>query len=154
MSGALPLVRFRPFLAADMLRIKTQPSQWMQAGIDARFTGIDEARELEGAGEAWTAVGRDGTIIAIGGLAETFPGQCATAWAVLSATIGAAHLAITRFFARRIAQSPLIRIEALVDANSEAGCDWARLVGLQAVHVLRGWGADGGLVVLHERIRA
>lgn len=92
-------------------------------------------------------------MVACLGLRETFPGRQAVAWAILAEGIGAAHLAISRFARRRIAESPLRRIEAIVRAEVHAECVWARLVGLQAAHVLRCFGAQSETHVLFERIR-
>jgi len=145
-------VTIMPMIAADAIDIQRQVSQRVQLGIE-RDMSIEEAEELAaGPGEAWT-VRHDDRIAACVGLRETFPERQAVAWAILAEGVGAAHLAVTRFARRRIAESPLRRIEAIVRAEVPAECVWARLVGLQAAHVLRCFGARSETHVLFERIR-
>lgn len=145
-------IAIRPLVAIDALEIQRQASQRLQLGIE-RTMSLEEAAELaRGPGEAWTVRHRDRVVACIG-LRETFPGRQAVAWAILAEGLGAAHLAVTRFARARIAASPLRRIEAIVRAETPAECTWARLVGLQAAHVLRCFGALSETHVLFERIR-
>ena len=97
--------------------------------------------------------GPDGRIVACVGLRETFPGRQAVAWAILACDLGAAHLAITRFARRRIIDSPLRRIEAIVRAEMPAECSWAGLVGLSPRCVLPCFGALSEPHVLYDRVR-
>jgi hypothetical protein len=170
-------VVIRPMLAQDAIAIERQPSQRVQLGID--MTGamtLELAQSMIDGGEAWTAE-QSGRIVAIMGLRETFPGVQGVAWAVLAPGIGAAHLAVSRHARRRIADSPLRRIEAVVEAAVDAeailltfpGLDpgqlleavisvkgpqiaWARSVGLTPAHVLRRFGGRSETHVLFERI--
>lgn len=145
-------IAIAPMIAADAVEIQRQASQRVQLGIE-RDMSLEEAEALaDGAGEAWT-IRQGDRIVACVGLRETFIGRQAVAWAILAEGIGAAHLAVTRFAKRRIASSPLRRIEAIVRADVPAECAWARLVGLQAAHVLRCFGAQSETHVLFERIR-
>ncbi len=151
-------VRITKMTAADAMEIQRQASQRVQLGID-RTMSIEEAEDLAaGPGEAWTArhvarAGGDPRIIACLGLRETFPGAQAVAWAILGDGIGAAHLAVTRFARRRIIDSPLRRIEAIVREEMPAECTWARLVGLSARCVLPCFGALSEPHVLYDRVR-
>lgn len=146
------MIAIEPMQAIDALVIQRQASQRVQLGIE-RDMSVEEARDLaEGQGEAWT-VRQDGRIVACLGLKETFPGAQAVAWAILSERIGSAHLAITRFARRRIAASPLARIEAIVREAVPAEVAWAMLVGLRPAHVLRCFGQNSETHVLCERIR-
>jgi NaMN:DMB phosphoribosyltransferase len=138
-------------VASDALVIQRQASQRVQLGLERDMT-IEEADSLIEDGEAWTAIA-DERIVACMGLRETFPGRQAVAWAILAEGVGGAHLAVTRFARRRIAQSRLARIEAIVRAAVPAECAWAKLVGLQAAHVLRCFGAQSETHVLYERVR-
>ena len=144
-------VTIRPMVASDALVIQRQASQRVQLGLERDMT-IEEADSLIEDGEAWTAIA-DERIVACMGLRETFPGRQAVAWAILAEGVGGAHLAVTRFARRRIAQSRLARIEAIVRAAVPAECAWAKLVGLQAAHVLRCFGAQSETHVLYERVR-
>ncbi|MEV4934421.1 hypothetical protein [Sphingobium sp. LSP13-1-1.1] len=143
-------VLIRPMVASDALRLKRQPSQRVQIGL-VRDMSVEDARDLIDGGEAWSAE-RDGDVIACMGLRETFPGKQGVAWAVLAQGVGAAHLAITRHARRRIAESPLVRIEALTRIDVEAECVWARLVGLTPSAILRKFGALSEDHMLFERI--
>lgn len=146
------MISIAPLIATDALEIQRQPSQRVQLGLE-REISLEEAEEIAaGPGEAWT-VRHHGRIVACIGLRETFPGRQAVAWAILAEGLGAAHLAVTRFARARIATSPLRRIEAIVRAETHAESIWARLVGLQAAHVLRSFGAQSETHVLFERIR-
>lgn len=140
---------FRPMIAADAIAIQRQPSQRVQLGLERDMTA-DEARDLAEGGEAWTAMDARGVAACIG-LRETFPGRQAVAWAILAAEVGPSHVAITRFARRRIAASPLARIEAIVRTDAEVA--WAKLVGLRPAHILRAFGAQSERHVLCERIR-
>lgn len=141
-----------PMVASDAIQIQRQASQRVQLGVE-RAMSIDEASALaRGPGEAWSAWSR-GRIVACLGLRETFPGMQAVAWAILAEGIGGCHLTVTRFARRRIATSPLRRIEAIVRADVPAEGAWASLVGLAPAHVLRCFGAAAETHVLHERIR-
>ncbi|WP_294277576.1 hypothetical protein [uncultured Sphingomonas sp.] len=146
------MIAIAPMVATDALVIQRQASQRVQLGIE-RDMSVEEARDLaEGAGEAWT-VRQHGRIVACLGLRETFPGAQAVAWAILSDRIGTAHLAVTRHARRRIAASPLARIEAIVREAVPAELAWAMLVGLQPAHVLRRFGQNSETHILCERIR-
>lgn len=146
------MIAISPMIGADALEIQRQASQRVQLGIEREIL-LEEADDIAaGPGEAWT-LRHHGRIVACLGLRETFPGRQAVAWAILAEGIGAAHLAISRFARRRVAESPLRRIEAIVRAEVHAECVWARLVGLQAAHVLRCFGAQSETHVLFERIR-
>lgn len=144
-------VEIRPMIAADVLAIERQPSQRVQLGFRETPSEAD-AQGLIDDGEAWAAVDGD-RVIACFGIRETFPGKQGVAWAILSSAVGAAHLAITRFAKRRIAESPLVRIEAIARVAISAECVWPRLTGLQAAHVLRKFGAASEDHMLFERVR-
>lgn len=148
-------VVFRPFHYADALSIAVQPSQWVQAGIDARCMSEEQARDLHARGAAWTAFAPDGRVLCCAGIAETFAGRQGTAWAMLATGLGIRqHLAITRFARERIAQSPLVRIESLIEADPAGRCaKWALAVGLTLEATLASWGAASETVFLYRRIR-
>jgi hypothetical protein len=145
-------IDIRAMMPADALAIVRQPSQRVQVGLEIEITPEIAADLIDG-GAAWAAIeaGTD-RVVALMGLRETFPGKQAVAWAVLSDKVGPAHLAITRHARLMIAQSPLVRIEAIVRLNVAAECDWARMVGLEPVAVLRKFGALSEDHVLYERI--
>lgn len=148
----MTVVSFRRFQAEDALALRLQPSQHRELGFYRPLRTIDEARDLETGGDAWSAIDIDGRVLACAGFVETFPGRQGVAWALLAEGLGAAHLAITRYARLRIAESPLVRIEAIVKANDE-GCSWARLVGMSPAAVLRKFGGDSEDCVLFERVR-
>ena len=147
-------VVFRPFFWFDAVEIAVQPSQWVQAGIDARTMTEHEARDLAKRGAAWTAIGEDGRILCCAGIAEMFVGRQGTAWAMLAADLGVAqHLAITRFARARIAASPLVRVESLISDDPTGRCaKWAQAVGLELEATLACWGAASETVFLYRRI--
>ncbi len=154
MTGTIPapLVSFRPFVAADALAIVVQSSQRIELGLDRSVKTIAEATAMEYAGPAWTAIGRDGRILACAGFAETFPGVQAVAWAMLAAGIGAAHLAITRYARRRLSELRYRRIE-LIAAYEPKAEQWAILLGFEPAHVLRNFGAASERCILFEVLR-
>lgn len=145
-------ITIRPMAAADVLAIERQASQRVQLGLKCVPT-LEEAESLAAGGEAWAAVASDDRIIGIFGILETFEGRQGVAWAVLSGSVGAAHLAITRHARARIAASPLVRIEAIVRVAVDAEVRWAMLVGLTAACLLRRFGAASEDHLLFERIR-
>jgi hypothetical protein len=156
-------VQIRPFLAGDIVQLALQPSQHVTLGMCRAVHGIEDGVDLEQAGPAWTAIGTEaegrGRILCCYGFTELWPagpktGGHALAWAMLASGLGSAHLAITRFARRTIAQSPFTRIEAIVRANVAAECSWARLCGFTQSAELRAWGPDGETHLLFERVRA
>lgn len=144
-------IEIRQMAAEDAMAIKRQASQRVQLGLEAQMTP-EIAQDLIDGGEAWTMT-RDGVPVACLGLRETFPPVQGVAWAILADGVGAAHLALSRFARRRIAASPLVRIEAIVRTSVEAECLWARLVGLEPVALLRKFGAASEDHMLFERVR-
>ncbi len=149
-------ISIEPMIVAEVLAIQRQPSQRVQLGLERDMSWEEACSLADGPGEAWTvrvAEGDSWRIVACLGLRETFPGAQAVAWAILSENVGRAHLSITRFARRRIAESPLRRIEAIVRADVPAEVLWAELVGMKAAHVLRCFGARSETHVLFERIR-
>jgi hypothetical protein len=154
MSGA---VQIRGFLAGDAVQLVLQPSQHVALGLKHAIHSIDDGRELEAAGPAWTATG-GGRILCCYGFAEVAPagprtGGHALAWALLAANLGAAHVAITRFARATLADSPISRIEAIVRAGVEAERKWAEMVGFELAATLRCWGPEGETHLLFERVR-
>lgn len=146
-------VRFAPYTIEDLMQIDVQPRQWRQCGLNARWTSEAEARELIAMGDGWTAHGDGGRLLATGGIAETFAARQGTVWAVLAADVGgAAMLAITRFCRRFIADSPLVRVDALI-ADDCPSRRWADLIGLTWNTTLERWGAASETVHFYERVR-
>lgn len=152
-------VAFRPFLAEDAIALTLQPSQWIEAGIECCAIDESQARAMEVAGPAWSAIAPDGRVLCCAGIGTMYhdaAGEPAhgVAWAMLSTGIGAAHVAITRYARARISEARHRRIEAIVKADDDGeACRWARMVGLTLGHVLRGYGADGATHFLFERVR-
>jgi RimJ/RimL family protein N-acetyltransferase len=143
-------VEIRQMVPADALTIVRQPSQRIQLGLETPMT-MEIAQDLVDGGEAWTAW-REGVPIACLGIRDTFPGIQGVAWAILSAGLGRDHLAITRFCRYRLANSPLVRIEAIVSADNEADVVWAHRVGFKPEALLRKFGALSQDHVLYTRI--
>ncbi len=143
-------ITFRPMEAEDVLRLAVQPSQVM--GIFGPVADLDHGRALVSAGAAWSAVDADGRPLVCAGIGESIPGHVGVAWALLATSIGAAHLAITRFARRQILGSPLKRIEAIVRCDQHGGRAWAEACGLELNTVLFGHGRDGSPHYLFERV--
>ena len=152
-----PLVTFRDFAAADAVEITLQRSQHVEAGLYRPVASIDEAHDLEQAGPAFTAIGRDGRILACCGIYTTFRNDAGdpvqgNIWALLAEGIGAAHLQITRYCRKRLFALPYRRLEAIVKAEDRE-CTWARLGGLLPMAVLDNWGAASETHILYARLR-
>jgi hypothetical protein len=93
-------------------------------------------------------------IITIAGFRDLFGnGQHAVVWASHSSNLGRDYLPITRFAREQIANSRFKRLEAIVDASDERALTWANLVGLTAVHLLRGYGPQSRDHILFERVQ-
>lgn len=165
---------FHRLEADDLLEIKAQDSQLLVLGAAAEVDP-ESAALLADQPESWTAW-YGGRIVACFGVSETFPGKHGVGWALLSASMGVHHLAITRFIRSRIAQMDLPRIEVLARAadveflfqfshewepfalvaasmtEPTAECRWAKALGFEPVHVLRWFGAASETYMLFERI--
>lgn len=146
-----PCVSFRPFVAEDVLRLVIQDSQRIELGLDRGEYSREQAEDLARGGPAWSAIGRDGRVLGVAGFRETFPGVQAVAWAILASGIGAAHLAITREAARRVAAARYRRIEMLVERRRKPML-WALRLGFLPGHVLRNFGSASETVILFERL--
>jgi len=150
-------VSFREMLAGDVVQLVLQRSQHVTLGLARPVLSYEDGEELAEGGPAWSALGADGRMLACFGArylwppAGVFTGH-AVAWALLAEGIGAAHLAISRFCAARIAESPIARIEAIVRADVAAEACWARLIGLRRRALLRRWGPQGAPHLLYERV--
>lgn len=163
-------VEILPFAAQDVVALALQPSQHVTLGIHQAVHSIDDGRELEALGPAWTAFeaapssptaggGADrGRVLACYGFGFQWrpagsSGGHALAWAMLAAGLGPAHVAITRFARATLMASPITRIEAIVRAGVEAERRWAELVGFTRVALLRAWGPLAEDHLLYERVR-
>lgn len=146
-------LEFRPMLAGDAVLLELQPSQHFELGrFHAAYT-LEEGEELADNGDAWTAC-RGLRIVTIAGFRDLFGnGQHAVVWASLSAELGADHLAVTRFAREQIENSRFQRLEAIVEAANARAVAWAKLVGLEPVHTLRGYGPEGSDHILFERVQ-
>jgi hypothetical protein len=154
MSGIV----IRPFLAGDVVQLVLQPSQHRFLGVTRPVHSIEDGAELAAGGPAWTAIDPKGRILACYGFTFLWPpsgltGGHAVAWALLAEDLGRAHVAITRFAQRTIADSPIERIEAIVRADVAADCRWAEMVGFELAATLRCWGPEGKTHLLFERVR-
>lgn len=167
-------LRFSSLRADDLLAISTQSSQALTLGVKCDYTH-EEAEELASYPVAWAAW-HGARLIACFGIGEIFEGRHGVGWAVLASGIGAAHLELTRFVRSQIEGCGLSRLEVMarapdleevlarhpgLDAGQVAALAmsvptpemrWAHLLGLTPVHLLRRYGADGGGVMLFERI--
>lgn len=168
-----------PLEPQDLMDIHRQPSQNLWLGIPGDVD-FEDALHLASQPVAWTARRDDGSILACFGINETFEGVQGVAWALLSHPIGADHLALTRFIRAQVESAGLQRIELLAKASEIEGlfafsgghgltldsamlvsaamanptpeCRWAELLGFQAAHVLRRFGAASETYMLFERI--
>lgn len=138
----------RDLQPADVLEVNLQCCQQLEPDVIDAAWGARVASN----GEAWTAE-QDGKIIGCGGLLRLHAGH-ALAWVLLSEPLGAALIPITRHARRAIAASPCPRIEALVRADWPEALEWAVLLGMSEVAVLRQWGPLGTPHVLFERVKA
>ena len=146
-------LEFRPMLAGDAVLLDLQPSQHYELGLYHPAYTLEEGEELAENGDAWTAH-RGSRIITIAGFRDLFGnGRHAVVWASHATDLGRDYLPITRFARQQIAESRFQRLEAIVDAADERALTWANLVGLTAVHALRGYGPQGKDHILFERVK-
>ncbi len=146
------MVSFRPFQAADVVALDLQPSQHFECGLDEPCVSLERGRQLEETGPAWTAHDGD-KILCCAGFAERYAGVNAVAWAMFSAELGTAGLAITRFARARVLEASYRRIDAIVERDNARAACWARSIGFTLGHVLHCWGAAAEPHLLFERIR-
>jgi hypothetical protein len=160
-TAPAPIASVRPMAAGDVVQLALQPSQHKCLGMTRVAHSIEDGQELVAGGPAWTAIGRhhDGTwgrILCCAGFTILWPANEKTrghamAWAMLAEGLGAAHLAVTRFAQRRIAEAPYSRLEAIV-RDVEAEKAWAWYCGFRNPILLRAWGPEGEDHLLYERI--
>lgn len=175
-------VTFARLCPEDLSEIRLQPRQARQmAQLPFAGDSAEDAAAIAAQPIAWCAR-RQGRIVACFGIYETFPGKHGVAWAMLAEGIGPAHLALTRFIQGEIVRCGLARLELLTAApdieepiavaerafggfnpgskvrrafqHATPEMRWAVLLGLEPVHLLRQFGAQGVSLMLFERIRA
>lgn len=102
--------------------------------------------------EGWTVI-VDDKIIACGGYIKVW-GDRVQAWAVISATIGAAGMLLLTKAALRGLKLRKGRIECYVASGFDAGHRWARMLGftLETPEPMRQWLPDGSDASQYSRI--
>lgn len=120
----------RPFEAMDILDIVPQASQALETEARERILN-GPAKQ----GPCWTYEGRDGRIVAVGGLVFIHDAW-ATAWTVLAQDIGAAMVGLTRAVADVLrAQADKMDewgcIDMQVDPSRVESVRWAMLLGFR-----------------------
>lgn len=166
------MLDLRPFVAADLIEIEVQPSQAELYGEplvrDAQTGAALEAQEL-----SRTARDGQGRILACFGINQVFAGRHGVAWALLAEGIGSDHAALTRAMRELIDGSGLVRVEMTVKAADRLRPDMlpnermrfvlgkkqrtaevrlALALGMEPVHVLRGYGAKSETYLLCEKL--
>lgn len=165
---------FHRLQAEDLFEIERQESQILWLGSPGDITW-ETAEILAAQPVAWTAW-VEGRIMACFGISETFEGVQGVAWSLLSGSLGVHHLPLTRFMQREIAQARLARIELIakaaeygeaiarypvaaarspvtaVMADPTPECRFAALLGFNAAHVLRNFGAASETYMLFEKL--
>lgn len=161
-------VFFRAMRPEDLFAIDVQDSQATFLGQPAE-PDMETALDLAAQPVAWTALRADGSVMACFGIREAFPGKHGTAWALLGKGIGRDHLTLTRFIRKVVADCTLDRIDVMALAHdpgahswspvaesmakATAECRWCELLGFDAVHPMRKFGAAGEVYMLFERIQ-
>lgn len=101
-------------------------------------------------GDGWTVV-HDGLPLCCGGLVEVWTGR-AYAWAYLDRDCGPHLLGMTRVIRSLLDRSGFRRIEMAVDADFEAGCRWARLLGFKHENLAAKYMPHGGDAHIFVRV--
>ena len=138
-----------PFRTEHLAALHLQAAQaWMRPMVDSP----DYARQLM-ACDAYTAV-LDGAPVAVAGLVTIWPCRAHLS-ALVSDQLGPAFNTLHREVARRLAASPIRRIEATVDGTFEPGHRWLRMLGFQCEtpRGMIGYRPDGGTSFLYARVQ-
>ena len=136
-------IRLDPLLPWHMAALRLQPFQALHEGAPSPASAVALAR----LGPA-RAVVRGLDVLAVGGLAECWPGRAA-AWCYLSRDAGFVLARLSRLALKELAEAPYARIEAYADAGFPQAHRWLGLLGfaLEAPR-LKGFlpgGRDGSL---------
>lgn len=140
-----------PFELDHLKALHLQPAQaWMQPLVDAPAYAQQMA-----ACDSYTAL-LEGAVVAVAGLVTIWPGR-----AHLSALISdgfkdsGAFVVLHREVLRRLAASPIARVEATVDGGFEAGHRWMRMLGfrLETPKGMAGYMPDGRTSYLYARVK-
>jgi hypothetical protein len=142
-------MRIEAFKAAHLERLRLQPAQ----AYFGREISRPEYASMLGKGPAFTALDGD-VVLGCGGAAELWAGR-GCVWSLISDQAGPHMLAIHRAVAGFIKQLPYRRIEALVDADFEAGHRWIRLLkfNCETPNGMAGFTPDGRNVFLYARTK-
>jgi RimJ/RimL family protein N-acetyltransferase len=132
-------MRVVPYDHDHLPALQLQPAQWEVAAPT-----MSELTALKDAGDAYTALADDGTVLGIFGCFQLWPGR-AHGWALVSQHAGPHMRRITREILRYLAASPFRRIEAHVDANFSAAIRWAHVLGFacETPRPMQGFTPDG-----------
>ena len=108
------------FQPGHLARMRAQSAQMAEVNAESLSSPY---------GLAWSAF--DGEeVISCAGVVEVWRGR-AYAWALLSENAGPHLLTLTRVIRSRLASLPYRRVEMAVDAGFDAGCRWARMLGVR-----------------------
>lgn len=138
-----------PFKPEHLAQIDLQAEQTL---AKEHLQNEDYAKSLAGQ-ESWTLLIGD-RVVACAGFINVWSNRY-QAWAVISATIGAAGmLTLSKAVLRGLALKTG-RVEAYVAEEFTAGHRWAELMGfkLETPEPMRGWFPEGGGAFLYARIK-
>lgn len=146
-------VTFAMLGPSHLMELELQAAQRREAGRE-RIMTREDARAVVDSGEGWAVLDDSDRVLCCAGFSETFRGVQGVAWALIAEGVTLRqHLEILAFGARMVAESPLRRIEAIVDAARPEAARWATRMGLTLAHRLECWGAASTPHLLFERIR-
>lgn len=140
-------MRIERFRAAHLALLDVQ-----QAQRDLRAQLGDPAYGDALAATQWAFTALEGEkVLGCGGVHRVWEGR-GVAWALVSTHAGPHFRAIHRAVAGFFEQCDLRRIEMVVDANFPAGHRWAKMLGMTAEGVMRGYSPAGDDYVLYARV--
>lgn len=131
-------MRVVPFKVEHLRQMDVQEAQrYLMPYVD-----WDGMRELE---NEWAKTVFDGRSVAMCGGVVPLGGGRAVVWAYFSESAGARMISLVRFIRVVLKDAPFRRIEALVDADFQAGHRLVRLLGFELeTPRKRAYRADGG----------
>jgi len=147
-------MEFRAFSYCHLAALRLQQAQdYLQPVIETPSYGL----ALEVPGLAYSGV-IDGQVVGCAGILPQAPWR-AIAWALLSQEIPArCWPTIHRLVLRVLDEAHLRgyhRVEAVVDADFDAGIRWAEMLGMrcETPQGMRGWGPEGGTHLMFSSVR-
>jgi ribosomal protein S18 acetylase RimI-like enzyme len=140
-------MHIEPFEPKHLESLILQPSQT----VFSSFFDTEYGKSLQDAGPCFTAI-EDGQVLCCSGVVNQWHNR-GIAWALMSDHVGGKFVRIHKAVKRFLESTDLVRIEAYVDADFDAGHRWIQMLGFEREGYAKKYSPQGKDAVLYARVR-